>query len=467
MKVTSEQLPGSQVALQIEVDPEELEASKDRAYRRLANRTVVPGFRKGKAPRSLLERYLGPATVLQEALEELIPQVYQRAVQEQALVPIAEPQIEVTSLEPVSIKATVAVRPEVELGDYHSLRLEVAPEPVEEERVNEYLESLRHETAPWVPVERPANYGDLVLLDVQGSLDGRPLPVQEGISYILREDSPNPVPGFAEALVGIAKGEERQLSFSFPPDYPILSLAGHTFQYTVKALEIKEKQLPEMDDEFAKGVGVGYESLEALKERIRSDLQAQAEMVAQSRLEEQALDALVALAKVDLPEVLVEHEVDHLIQDRLEALQGSRIRLEDYLRETRKTEEALREELRPEARRRVLRTLVLQRFGELEGITVTDEDLENEIESRVEAVGPDGAQLREIYRDPQLRESLRLTLFRRRSMDRLLSIVRGEAAAQAEAKEEKPEEPAESHIARSSTEEDAAPEGERPATKEA
>lgn len=423
MKVETEQLPGSQVVLSIEVEDAELAASMDRAYRRVANRTAIPGFRKGKAPRTLVDRYIGRSTVFQDALEELIPQVYRRAVDEQQIDVIAEPDIEILQLEPVSFKATVAVRPKVDLGDYKTLRLPLEIAPVTEEQVAEEIERMRRDAAPWEPVERPAEMGDLVTLDVSGTVAGEPLS-QDGVQYRLIEGSSSPVIGFAEALVGLAADEERDLAFDFPPDHPVLSLAGKSFAYHVRLHEVKAQALPTLDDEFAKGVGPGYESLEALRAHIRDDLQKQAESVARTALETRGVDALVAQMQVDLPEAMVKHEIEHLVQDRLEVLQGSRTRLDDYLRESRKTEDDLIEELREPARERVLRSLAMLQFAEEEGITVASDDIDAEVEKQVEQMEQaDADRMRAFFSSPELRESFGRTLLTRRTLERLATIV--------------------------------------------
>jgi len=423
MKVETEQLPGSQVVLTIDVEDGELATSMDRAYRRVANRTNIPGFRKGKAPKTLVDRYIGRSVVLQDALEELIPQVYRKAIDEHKIDVIEEPDIEILQLEPVSFKATVAVRPKVELGDYKSLRLPLEVAPVTDEQVEQELERMRREAAPWEPVEHPAALGDLVTIDVHGTVDGQPMN-QEGVQYRLMEGSTSPVPGFAEALVGMSSGEEREVSFDFPPDHPVMALAGKSFRYQVRCSEVKAPALPALDDEFAKGVGAGYESFEALRTHIREDLQKQAENMGRTALESKAVDALVEQMQVDLPDAMLKHETEHLIQDRLQVLQGSRVNLDSYLQESRKTEEELYEEMQPAARERVLRSLAMLQFAEDEGIAITDEDVAAEIEKQVAEMGEEDAdRMRSFFANPELRESFARNLLTRRTLERLAGIV--------------------------------------------
>ncbi len=427
MKVSTERIEGSRVVLNVEVDAEEVEKSLDRAYRRLVQRTNIPGFRRGKAPRSMLERYVGKTALMEDALESLVPETYSKAVQEHGIDVIAQPEIEITQTDPVAFKATVAVRPTVELGDYNQIRLSREPVEVTEEQVDAVLEQLHSQQGEWVPVERPVKLGDNLTLDVESSVDGEPLVNEKGLQYLdPAADSPIPVPGFAEQLEGMEKGVAKEFQLSFPADYAIEEHAGKTYDFRVVVEEVKERVLPELDDEFAKGVGDGFESLDALRKRVSEDLRARIEEAAQRQFEDRVVEAVVGLAQVDIPDVLVEREVDLLIDEETQPFRLRGGRLEDYLRNIKKTEEELRVELHPLAGQRVLRSLVVARVAEEEAIEVTSDEVGAEIERMVEVAGERAEDLRRIFDVPSNRQSVERGLLVRRTVQRLADIASSE-----------------------------------------
>ena len=423
MKVSKDKMEGSQVVLNIEVEAEEMEGAIRQAYRRLGAKTTVPGFRKGKAPSAILEQYFGKDALVEDAAEHLLPEVYDRAIREQEVQAIAQPQIEVLQTDPLAFKATVAVRPTVELDDYHQIKFALEPVVVTDEEVTEALENIRYIQAPWEPVERPASFGDLLAIDVEGTVGDRSVIDEKGGWYRLSPDLPGALPGFAEQLEGAEKGEERVFTLTLPPEQG--DYGGQECNFKVLVNEIKQKNLPELDDEFAKSLGQGLETLGALKEKIAADLKSRKEWEARNNLEERAIKALVDLAKVDFPDIMVQQEIDHLIAER-EQHSGDRESLESYLNSVKKTEEEFRNELRPMAERIVIRSLVLQRFAELEGVEVSAADIEAEVEQMKQHASDEG--VRQLLDSPSARESLGRNMFIRKAIDRLFEIATGEEA---------------------------------------
>jgi trigger factor len=424
VKVSTERIPDSQVVLEIEVEPERVEKSLEKAYRRLAQRTKVPGFRQGKAPRAMLERYLGSETIRHEALDILIPEAYRQAITEEKIEPVDLPAIEVTQEEPLVFKATVPVRPNVDLGDYRALRVEREPPGVREEHVDEQLEELRHRYALLEPVERAVQAGDMVRAEVQISVDGRQVYDEDDAEFRLRPGAAVLLPGFAEALRGSEKGLRREFSLEVPADYPQRSLAGKSCLCSVLVKEIKEERLPELADAFAREVGEGFPSLAALRERLAADLREAAERESDGAYREKVVDAIVAAATLEFPPQLVEREVDRLLQDRASASGAADV--EAYLRDMRKPEEELRQELRWEASQRVQRSLVLSKLAEAEGITVGKDDIDAEIERLAASAGPRAAEVRRMFAGRRGREALEGSLFTRRTLERLVAIASGE-----------------------------------------
>ncbi len=437
MNVTAERIPDSQVVLTIEVEPERVEQSMQQAYRRVAPRIRVPGFRPGKAPRAILERHVGREALLHEALDKLVPEVVEEAIKSESLEMVDAPDLEITSLEPVVIKATVPVRPTIDLGDYRSLRLEAPDAEIDEDEAQRTLDQLRRRNADIEPVERPVQEGDRVRVSITGTVDDEQVLTQDNADLTVRAEALTSVPGVYDRLLGMSAGELAEFEATLPDDYSRGDLAGKSIHYTLTVLDVKEEKLPELDDEFAKEVGEGFDSLEALKERIDSDIRARADEEARRKLQELAVDTLVGQATVEYPPQMVEREIDHMIRDITRQVSGGaddRRTMERFLIAAGRSEEQLREEFRPSAAERVKRTLVLSQLAENEGISVTPEDIEAELDA---LTGPNvsAAQVRQVFGTAAGREMIERNLRSRRTLERLIQLARGEeppAAGEAE-----------------------------------
>lgn len=427
MKVSAQKIPDSQVVLEIEVEPERVEKALDRAYRKLVTRTRVPGFRPGKAPRAMLERYLGRETLLHEALDRLVPEVYQEAARQEEVEPIDLPALEVVTIEPLVVKATVPVRPTVDLGEYRQVR--VARDPIEtpQEKVEQSLEDLRRRYAVLEPVDRPVQWGDILRADVAGTVGDISIVDQKDVEFRLREGQTVSIPGFAERLLGLSKGVETEVEVPVPADFGDPAAAGKMARYRVAIHDIKEEKLPALDDSFARQVGEGFPSLAALRERIESDIRQVEEEVALHRYHDQVLAALEEKATIEFPPVLVERELERLVEDEQRAFSAAPPRdLERQLRVQGKSEEELRQELRPLALERVRRSLILSEVAEAENISVSDVDIDQEVERLSSSAGPQAEEVRRFFAGADGRDALRRRLLTRRVLDRLVSIAAGE-----------------------------------------
>jgi len=422
VKVTNEKTENSQAFLTIEMESAEVEESLEKSYQHLVRKADIPGFRKGKAPRAILERYIGRESLLEDALNNLIPEAYEKAIKEQKIEAIAQPHIEITQTEPVVFKVTVPLPPNVELGDYH--HIQVTPEPVEvtEDDVNAVIEQLRHQHATWEPVERSVEFNDLVVLDIESNIEDKPFISRKAVQYQVLRDLPFPAPGFAGQLPGMKKNEEKEFKLQFPSDFPRSELAGKEASFKVKITEIKQERLPELDDEFARGVSPDFKTLDSLRERVSADLKFRAEEKARIDFEERAIEAVVDLAELEFPPILVEQEIIRLLNQRLQrGDQG----LEEYLRHINKTEEELREELRPLATKRVIRSLVLGKIAEEEKVEVSDSEVDAEIENMLKNTTDNKDELQKFLSTPQSRESIEQLLITRKTIQRLAEIAKG------------------------------------------
>jgi trigger factor len=438
VKVSAERIPQSQIVLEIEVERERVEKSLNAAYQRLVQRANVPGFRKGKAPRAMLERHLGRDALLQEALDHLIPEVYREAVEEQDIEPIELPQLEMVSTEPLVMKATVPVRPTIELGDYRSLREPREPVVVPEEQVDEALEALRHRYANLEPVERPIQWGDFIGVDMLITVGNRRVVDQKDVEFPLREGATVYLPGFAEKLVGLGKGQEAEFQVSIPQDYGDSGLAGKDCTCRVKVHEIKEEKLPPLDDSFARQVGEGFPNLQALRDRLASDLRETEEQAAMERYRTKVISVLEENARLEYPPVLVEKEIDRLLREQAGPRGDGDV--ERYLQRVGKSEEELREEMRPLAERRLRRSLLLSKVAEVENIEVDDSEVEQEIERMASGAGQQAEEVRRLFDNPGGRDAIQGSLLTRKTWERLTSIVSGEEPAEAGEEETEAEE---------------------------
>jgi len=419
VKVSAQRLPESQVLLEIEVDPEQMERSLDRAYRKLVQRVDVPGFRKGKTPRALLERHVGRERLVREAVDMLIPEAYKQALDNEEIDPIGQPSIELLRDEPLSFKATVPIRPTVDLGDYGRLRVDKDDVQLDEGEVDKAVEELRHRYAVQEPVERPVRAADIVRADIRVVFDGRELHRDEDAEFRLKEGTTVLLPGFAEGLLGAEKGTPREISVTMPPGDG--SLAGKTGTVTTAVKEVKQERLPDVNDDFARDVGEGFSSLAALRERLRNDIRERLEAQAEESYREKALTALVEAARtIEFPPVLADREIERLVRDQA---RSTGMEVDRYLQMVKKTPEQLREGLTPAATERVKRSLALTQLAEDEKIIVEPAEVDEEIERLAASSGQQAEQVRRMFASADARVAIERSVLTRKTVDRLVAIA--------------------------------------------
>ena len=424
VKVSTERTPDSQLILEIEVDEDRLESSLNKAYRRLVQRTAVPGFRKGKAPRPMLERHLGHHRLLHEALDILVPEVYEEAIKENGIEPLDQPQLEILQEEPLPIiKATVPLQPTVELGDYRSLRLEREPVEVDAAEVEAALEDLRRRYAVHEPVERPVSMGDIVRLDVKATVEGKTFYEDEDAEVRLREGGVVMVPGFAEALVGVKKDEPKEIMITVPKDYEEADLAGKPCVFSVLVHEIKQEQLPKLNDDFAREVGEGFPNLKALRSHLENEARERLEQQGQGGYYDKIVDGLAESAgKIEFPPVLLDREIERLLREEARTAGTD---TGAYLERMKLSPEELRDRFREQAEENVRRSLVLTKVSELEGLGVEHEEIDAEIDRMAAGAGPQGDQMRMLFASAAGHEAIGRSLLTRKTLERLAAIAAG------------------------------------------
>ena len=382
MPSTLKSLDPTQVELEISITPEEYTAAQDAAFRKLVRTAKIPGFRPGKVPRKIFENAYGPQGIIERALDDLLNTKYPAALEEHGIDPLTRPTVEVVPAEdesqPPHFKAVVAVRPEFEPKDYTGVEITDTPETATAEDVDRALESMRRDAATLIPVDRPAKLGDTVTMDYEGKIDGVAF---EGGTATGQETELNEarfIPGFVDGIVGMKAGDTKDVSAKFPDPYSNEDLAGKDAVFTITVHEIKEPELPELDDELAKRVS-RTESLADLRAEVKRRLDETVKRNARRHFQGEILDKLLVANDFPLPDVLVERELGNVLGETRQYVMRAGIPWENYLEQSGKTEESLRQDARPEAERRVKTTLLVEAIAKKEGIVATQEDVENEL----------------------------------------------------------------------------------------
>jgi trigger factor len=422
MKITTEKAEDCQLTLNIEVETGELEKSLDEAYHRLVSKVSVPGFRRGKAPRAILEQHLGKDTLLEEALEGLIPQLYEQAVESEKIDAIDQPQIDIIQTDPVVFKALIPLRPVVKLGNYRELRLQAEPVEVSVQEVEAAMKRLQQEHATWVPVDRPVQFNDLITLNIEADVEGKPILRHKDMVFEVIKDLPYPLPSFSESLIGMEKNKEKTFSLLMPSDHRIDEFAGKECLCKALVTEIKEMNSPELDDDFAKSIG--YQDLASMREQISADLRAKAEDRKRTEFRQKVLDAVTELSEVDYPPILVDRGIDSLVNDEIRSFGEGIKGLEDYLKMSGKTMEEHREELRPIAKQRVVYSLVMGKVAEEEKIEIDASEVDNKVEE-IARESQEKEKMEKFLSLPQIRESIGQSLHTQKTLERLVQIASG------------------------------------------
>ncbi len=400
----------------------------ERAVTRVSRQVRIPGFRPGHVPRKMLERHVGTAALLQEALQELLPEVYSLAIEEQQVDAIDQPEFDLKSTEPLIVTAVVPVRPEVSLNDYTALRASLQEGTVDPEQVEQTLLNLRRQYAVLEPVERAVDWDDHIRADVSVSVEGQREPHEEtDAEFPVRKNSVVSLPGFVERLVGLSAGGPHTVEFNLPDDFSAEELRGKKATYQVTIHEVKREVLPELDDEFAKSLGdEAIETDAALRERVEADLRKNLEHNAREEYHNEIIDLLVATATIDYPEVLVRREVDRLIDRESNHASHSEEGLRNWLNAIGQTEDEVREAFGEQADLNVRRGLVLGKLVDQESIAPTDEQVDAEIDSLVSGMAgstPENqAAIRNLFDTPDGRVSIRNQLQTRLAIERLEAI---------------------------------------------
>ena len=412
MSLQVERLEHNMAKLTIEVSAEELEGALQKAYQKQKGKISIPGFRKGKVPRQLIEKMYGPEIFYDDAANALIPEAYAKAYDESGLDIVSQPKIDVTQIEKGKafiFTAEVAVKPEVTLGQYKGIEVDKFPTDVTAEEVDAKLAEEQNKNARTITVEgRPVQDKDEVVLDFEGFVDGVAFDGGKGENYSLTIGSGAFIPGFEEQLIGVEPEKEVEVKVTFPEDYHAEDLKGKEAVFKCIVHEIKAKELPELDDEFASEVSE-FDTLEEYKADVEKKLKEEKESTGKRAQEDQAVNAIIANAEMDIPEAMIDTEARQMVDNFAQRLQQQGLTVEQYMQFTGMTVDKMIEEMRPQAEKRIQTRLVLEAIVKAENIEISDEKLDEEVAKMAEAYGMEADKLKEYMGDRE-KEQMKLDM---------------------------------------------------------
>jgi trigger factor len=427
VKHTLRREAGSKVTVDVEVDAERLKRAADAAFERHVQRAKIPGFRPGKAPRGMYERAYGKDHLWEDAADDLMDQTYREILDAEGIEPIDRPEAKLTQLkegEPLRYTATVVVRPDVTLGEYLAHGATVEPAPPSEEEVDKTISSMRETHAQLRPVDREAKPGDILTVDIDVTVPGKAALPPFARNAHIEAGKDLGIVGLGEALVGMKVGDEKKVDLAFPNDASESDLAGKTGSFSIRPSQVAEKVLPTLDDEFAKTVGVA--DIASLRKAVRNELAHAAFHEARDDAADKAVEHAMATATVEVPELLVEDELEHLVNDLKARVKQEGLTWEKFLLQARKTEDDIRKEWRPVAERRAKSLLVLDAIARKEGIDVTGDELAAQA-----AMSPLAQVDPQALRSPAVLASLARSIRNRKTVDKLVGLDSPDAEREA------------------------------------
>ena len=407
MSVQVETLEKSMAKLTIEVSAEEFETALDKAYKKNKNKISLPGFRKGKAPHAMIEKMYGTGVFYEDAANDLIPGAYESAAKESELEIVAQPSIDVTQIEkgkPFIFTATVAVKPEVTLGDYKGIEVEKKTAEVTDEELQAEIDKVRESNSRMITVEdRAVQDGDITTIDFEGFVDGEPFEGGKGENYPLTIGSHSFIDNFEEQLIGKNIGEETEVNVTFPEQYQAEELQGKPAVFKVTIKEIKVKELPELDDDFAQDVSE-FDTVDEYKEDLKKKLLENKEAALKREKEEDVVGKIIENATMEIPDPMVDTQVRQMVQEFSQRIQSQGLSLQQYMQFTGMTPESLTNELQPQALKRIQSRLVLEAVVAAENIETSDEDLEKELEKMAEMYQMEADKLKELVGEEEKKQ---------------------------------------------------------------
>jgi trigger factor len=442
LKIESTNLDDHQIKLSVEIETDILESCKQKAAKTLAKKVKIPGFRPGKAPYNVIQKHIGDSTILENAIDILLDEIYPQVIEEAEVAPYGPGKLEnIQTLDPLTLEFLIPLAPIVTLENYRDIRIDYEERDVTEQEIDQVLDGIRDDHATIEPVDRPAKEGDMVYIVLNGEKkdekDNDKKVIIEDRSYpviIEKEEvdssSEFPYPGFSRNLIGLSPGDEESFEYRFPEDYKFDDLSGVIGIYHVKVEEVKGRKLPKLNDEFAKSIGE-YETVEDLRSKVRVSLGEMTEREQNKEYEDQIIDTLLESAKIKYPPQMLEHEIDHFIHDLERQVSSMGMNIDLYLKSRKINMEALREEIKPNAEDRMKRNLILSEVAGQEEISLTPEEVEDKTQQTLN-------EIQQHYSKTEAQKFTREDIFTRlvqwivtdeitaRTRERLRKIAKGE-----------------------------------------
>ncbi len=422
MIISQDEIQDRQTVLHIELEENDVDPFINRAYQRVVQKANIPGFRKGKAPRSVIEQFYGKDYLLNEIIETMLPEMTFQAIQEQELDAVGLPSIDLQEINPVKFNATIPLRPEIELNSYKDIRIEKQEIEITEESINERLEQLRLSIATWEPFESEIEEGNMITAQIKCSLSDEIIIEESDAVYLVNEEIGRPFPGFSTKLIGLKVDSQDSFELEIAEDFSDPKLAGQTINCEVLIKDIKHRVLPELNDDFAKGIGEGYETLDELKEEIQKGIQTESEQQSNFDFRESIIESVIKEANISVPPLLIQNEAENIIQQHTQMVTQANMAIQDYLQSIGKTEEELQNEAQEEAEGRIKRSFLISKIAEEENIEISDDEIEikiQEIFSNSEGEIPNSTQ------NEEMRNYLFRTLLTDKTIERLEEIASG------------------------------------------
>lgn len=408
MKVLERKNENHQEIFKVELEKSETDAAMEMAYEHLVKEVTIDGFRKGKAPREVLESHVGKDNIFDQAMKDALPELIDNMLVEHKVRAYATPAVRVTSREPVIFEATVPLPPEITLGDYNSIKMKPQTVAIEDKAIDEILERAQHQAADWEATGAPAELKDMLVMDIESNIEDKPYVIEQDANFQLQAGWRFPVPGFAEELVGVNIGDEKEFTLKMPDDFADKTKAGKDVIFNIKVKDIRREKLPELNDDFARRAAPGSEGMEKLREAIKADMQHRAEETESKAFEEKVIDALVEKSKIEFPPLLVDNEVDRMIQEYIDRVRNTTQNEDEFKAVLNMTsEEKLRETYHAQAEQRVKRNLVVSKVVETEKIEVPESDVDLQIAALTAEAGDKLQDQITYLNKPEHRDTLR------------------------------------------------------------
>lgn len=407
MSLQVEKLEKNMAKLTIEVSAEEFEKAIHRAYLKNKGKMNIQGFRKGKVPQAVIERMYGAQIFYEDAANDVIPTAYQEEIGKSELIIVSQPKIDVEQIEkgkPFIFTAEVALKPEVTLGDYKGIEVKKIEVEVTEEELNQEIERVRNQNGRTVTVEdRAVQQNDMTVIDFEGFVDGEPFQGGKGENYDLVIGSGAFIPGFEDQLIGAEIGKEIEIQVTFPEQYHSKDLAGKAATFKVTVKEIKVKELPELDDEFASEVS-DFDTLEEYKQDVKAKLLEKKEDDAYDQKEDAVVEKIIENSQMEIPEAMVDYQIRNMMDEFVRNLQMQGLSIEQYFQFTGLSTQKMMEDMKPNAMKKIQSRLVLEKIAELENLTATQEDVDQEIEDAAAAYNMEASKLRDFMGEAEMKQ---------------------------------------------------------------